>query len=232
MNAYELADEFRSNAPASEIFDWCHKSANMLRQQADTAKEQGIVNRALMERILELEKEKAELEKQLKLADDEVKRLNNALYDKSEKQSEPVAWVYLENWLSGDYYPDDCFAQNQTANSVPLYTTPQTKPLSDEEILVAHVPLMAWEVFSSSLFRLENNEITNDEFIKRCYEVVKARCNHPQPDYTQSNTQLHPQTKPLSDEELNDFINEHCEDTFEDRFNLLKAFERKVREKK
>jgi hypothetical protein len=107
--------------------------------------------------------------------------------------NEPVAWMRGDDWF------EDARCYEPKEGDIPLYTHP-AKTLTDEEP-VAHVPLMAWEVFSSSLFMLEDNEITNDEFIKRCYEVVKARCNHPQPDYTQFNTQSHP-FKTLTNEEI------------------------------
>jgi len=116
--------------------------------------------------------------------------------------NEPVAWTTdkldTNEWEEGDYQIT-VTKEKWSKKQIPLYTHPM-RELTDE-VLVAHVPLMAWEVFSSSLFILENNEITNDEFIKRCYEVVKARCNHPQPDYTQFNTQVHP-FKTLTDEEI------------------------------
>ncbi len=111
--------------------------------------------------------------------------------------NEPVAWMTKDDFENNRWTVAKVRYEKKYDYSIPLYTHP-AKTLTDEE-LVAHVPLMAWEVFSSSLFRLEDNEITNDEFIKRCYEVVKARCNHPQPDYTQFNTQVHP-FKTLTDE--------------------------------
>jgi site-specific recombinase len=60
MNAYEWSHKLYKTGwivPLKETE--LMEVADMLRQQADTAKEQGIVNRALMERILELEKELA-----------------------------------------------------------------------------------------------------------------------------------------------------------------------------
>ncbi len=104
-----------------------------------------------------------------------------------------------------------------------IKVTKEQAELTDEEILVAYIPLIAWEVFSSSLFRLENKEITNDEFIKRCYEVVKARCNHRQPDYTQNNTQSHP-VKDLTDEEIAE-IAMQCSDMDEYGNSQLKDYE-------
>ena len=112
MNAYELADYLDNNVEAMLISEqpYIDNAANMLRQQAD--------------KIAELEKLVAEMK-----------------YEKSsgvyEKQSEPVAWMYqnasgemkmlgntrLEEWVT-----------KFGCKEIPLYTTPQTKPLSDEEI--------------------------------------------------------------------------------------------------
>jgi len=83
--------------------------------------------------------------------------------------NEPVAWMDKETgcfvYSQYDYEDLDEYGKD---GLIPLYTAEQLHPaktLTDEE-LVAHVPLFAWEVFSSSLFMLEDNEITNDEFIK------------------------------------------------------------------
>jgi hypothetical protein len=44
--------------------------------------------------------------------------------EQAEKQ-EPVAWVYLENWGSGKFWPDDCFSENNASPEMtPLYTAP------------------------------------------------------------------------------------------------------------
>ena len=93
-----------------------HKCVEISKEQAD--------------RIAELEKESANLEHSLK---------NALIFIDNAKQSEPVAWM--------DKYGNVCtniqkkmYAGNITAqynydlNDIPLYTTPQTKPLSDEEI--------------------------------------------------------------------------------------------------
>ena len=120
MNPYELAGRLlekklyliQEGVNSSYLED----ASNMLRQQAD--------------RIAELEKESANLEHSLK---------NALIFIDNAKQSEPVAWM--------DKYGNVCtniqkkmYAGNITAqynydlNDIPLYTTPQTKPLSDEEI--------------------------------------------------------------------------------------------------
>jgi len=43
--------------------------------------------------------------------------------EQAEKQ-EPVAWVDLENWLTGTAWPDDVFSEKQLNGWTPLYTTP------------------------------------------------------------------------------------------------------------
>jgi hypothetical protein len=58
-----------------------------------------------------------------------------------EKQSEPVAWVYQTKNVDGEPYltnvslkPLFGLVTRYGYKEIPLYTTPQTKPLSDEEI--------------------------------------------------------------------------------------------------
>ena len=67
----------------------------------------------------------AELEKDLHMIERHYERLCT-----QKKQSEPVAWAYYDDWnnlkLAQTMPPDP--------NMFPLYTTPQTKRLSDEEI--------------------------------------------------------------------------------------------------
>ena len=89
-------------------------AANMLRQQAD--------------RIAELEKESANLEDSLK---------NALIFIDNAKQSEPVAWIKQGKYgypmlvFNGVFKYDSIVVKQP---DIPLYTTPQTKPLSDEEI--------------------------------------------------------------------------------------------------
>ena len=47
--------------------------------------------------------------------------------------NEPVAWVYLEKWMAGIAYPDECFSDEELKGTLPLYTHP-AKTLTDEEI--------------------------------------------------------------------------------------------------
>ena len=46
--------------------------------------------------------------------------------------NEPVAWVYLEKWMAGIAYPDECFSDEELKGTLPLYTHPAD--LTDEEI--------------------------------------------------------------------------------------------------
>jgi hypothetical protein len=78
--------------------------ANMLRQQAD--------------RIAELEKC--------------LFQMQNACIDLTEQSAEPVAWIDPKEL---DMDVSTTVTKNkQFDTDIPLYTTPQTKPLSDEEI--------------------------------------------------------------------------------------------------
>jgi hypothetical protein len=112
MNAYELADDLEgwsddwlSSGNKKNVFK---KHAKMLRQQAD--------------RIAELSKNVDELEEELLKA--------------THPNSEPVAW------FDGEYYvcPELGYEYTITEQHpkdlgwIPLYTTPQIKELSDEEI--------------------------------------------------------------------------------------------------
>ena len=136
MNAYELAEDLES-------YDWYYEhevtgsdgytqtiktcnteyvwdAANMLRQQAD--------------RIAELEKlveEYEELEQNYMKA---IQRLQSRI---KENQSEPVALIKQGKYgypmlvFNGVFKYDSIVVKQP---DIPLYTTPQTKPLSDEEI--------------------------------------------------------------------------------------------------
>ena len=115
MSAYDLADEFKNrNWDEVDCVLWCEKSANMLRQQAD--------------RI-------AELEKLVHQRFDDGKRLG-VLETEDKFKSPPCAWMIKTNdgkklMLYGEEQPPKFEGEVQY---IPLYTTPQTKPLSDEKI--------------------------------------------------------------------------------------------------
>ena len=114
MNAYELADYLDNNVEAMLFTEQPHldNAANMLRQQADriTELEAEISNRTWVRKLLT-----------------------------EEKQSEPVAWIKQGKYgypmlvFNGVFKYDSIVVKQP---DIPLYTTPQTKPLSDEEIAV------------------------------------------------------------------------------------------------
>ena len=58
--------------------------------------------------------------------------------EQAEKR-DPVAWVLLENWKSGKFWANDCFAEtSESPEMSPLYTAPPPQKewvgLTDEEI--------------------------------------------------------------------------------------------------
>jgi hypothetical protein len=113
MNAYELIEELEERYLQGCIYQ---DAANMLRQQAD--------------RIAELEKQVVIWEKATMDA-----RIKGAV----ENQNKPVAWFMKANdpdLTCPNYLTMDKPTRQQKVshNAIPLYTTPQTKPLSDEEI--------------------------------------------------------------------------------------------------
>jgi hypothetical protein len=132
--AYELADKLEKSKAWLDSLNTQYKNgfgkycllpndvANMLRQQAD--------------RIAELEKEAEDWEKATKWM--EMTR------QVPEKQSEPVAWLIKTDQENGGdvVFPEELNEitkfykdENWEYTLIPLYTTPQTKPLSDEEII-------------------------------------------------------------------------------------------------
>ena len=129
MNAYELANELEINAEFP--LDDRHRGADMLRQQAD--------------RIAELEKAYAELHH---------KALELGLKNPNKQTSvEPVAW------FDGKYYvcPELGYENTITTEHpkdlgwFPLYTTPQTKSLTHEEIQKLWNPMPDTKVYVRDL---------------------------------------------------------------------------------
>ena len=62
-----------------------------------------------------------------------IKALRTAL---AQPEQEPVAWVDLDCWLHGDFWPDDCFSDEAQEGYTPLYTAPPQREwqgLTDEE---------------------------------------------------------------------------------------------------
>ena len=112
----------------------------MLRQQAD--------------RIAELEKEK-------------IRAYGNGFEDGQKSlttNAEPVAWAVYDHEF-------ECyrFFHLKEENSIPLYTTPQTKPLSDEEIVEIYKSVkqdkdLTWEEWC----------ITWEEWCKEQIEFARA----------------------------------------------------------
>ena len=107
MNAYELANELNQYKGIAT-----KQASDMLRQQAD--------------RIAELEKE---LNEHFKDGFESGKIEGwKAHKFHTQTNAEPVAWL-INGYLSDEY-----FRTSELDEIEPLYTTPQTKPLSDEEI--------------------------------------------------------------------------------------------------
>ena len=92
----------------------------------------------LLDRIAELEKQSKDMQERMIISEEELNHMRSffgcdpAYYGM--KQSEPVAWMYVNN-------DGEC---EEISYGVPyiqdpdiqlLYTTPQTKPLSDEEMM-------------------------------------------------------------------------------------------------
>lgn len=119
MNAYKLADQldnvkYQNGAKPFGIY------ANMFRQQADRIAE---LEKIIFDRNVDLAKtinRIAELEKKCKWYDDTC-RLST-----DQQSAEPFIWLKQDfdgEWI--EVHPN---------KGIPLYTTPQIKELSDEEI--------------------------------------------------------------------------------------------------
>ena len=105
MNAYELA-EIMEIHDGSLVWEHGLDIANMLRQQAD--------------RIAELEKC--------------LFQMQNACIDLTQKSAEPVAWMSPDVLPLTHIIKAIVRREQDKQHSIPLYTTPQIKELSDEEI--------------------------------------------------------------------------------------------------
>jgi len=151
MNAYELADIVDRWA-YKESAEYLTDAANMLRQQADRIAElenalsryelrdlehtthiatlenqldkcshhEAMAHQGYMERIAELSKNVDELEEELLKA--------------PQTNAKPVAWIG-NNELQFGFTDTRVTNEKESWDDIPLYTTPQTKPLSDEEII-------------------------------------------------------------------------------------------------
>ena len=134
MNAYEIAkelSEFMTEDKYTDLDKTIFKTCNMLRQQADELeafklnfyntgytlqlRDKDETIRQQADRIAELEKSHIELEKGI-------------VADLNQRQSaKPVAWMdYLEH--------SNVYDLNVSGRGIPLYTAPQIKQLSDEEL--------------------------------------------------------------------------------------------------
>lgn len=129
MNAYELADALQKDGLNNDNHGLFSKRIqNMLRQQADELKACKIHDRRGWEYAEELEQERR---KQA----DRIAKLEYEISFKSwlqTKQSEPVAWMQMHY---KDNIPTKFSPVKVWEDDIPLYTTPQTKPLSNEEII-------------------------------------------------------------------------------------------------
>ena len=155
MNAYEIADELDGRLD--------HKAANMLRQQADRIAElekeadrlsnhADELRKVHADRIAELEKELKRTKFAWNLAENEIENKDRRIKDLTiklntkaikvaelEKSAEPVAWIKKDTLIFlGNYEFGSITVQVQKQKDdefdIPLYTTPQIKELSDEEI--------------------------------------------------------------------------------------------------
>ncbi len=118
LNGYELADELQETEPYySTDYKLFDKAAAMLRQQAD--------------RI-------AELEKLVHQRFDDGKRLGVIETEDRLKQQSVEPFIWLKQDFDGEWI------EVHPNKGIPLYTTPQIKELSDEEI-----NLVIWESYQS-----------------------------------------------------------------------------------
>ncbi len=122
MNAKELADIVDKWA-YKESAEYLTDAANMLRQQADKLKKYELRNQEQIKRIAELEEANGRLVDLVQLLREEVNKLRQS--------AEPVAWMEIEY---GGFTEYKVWREPVSSKSIPLYTTPQIKELSDEEI--------------------------------------------------------------------------------------------------
>ena len=143
MNAYELATTLDCSSSDMEygyaVTDWklLSDAANMLRHQADQLKASELHEKRGWLYAEELEQERkrqadriAELEKEIQnLHMDEMVRIGQEI------DAEPVAWINEDNFLLGDVLNSAMYRTKPTEEfTIPLYTTPQTKPLHEDII--------------------------------------------------------------------------------------------------
>jgi hypothetical protein len=155
MNAYELADIIEEDMEDGFGMGFLKDAVSMIRKQADRIAElekeadrlsnhANELRKIHANRIAELEKDLAlktrdrdvfrdftlayekRIEELEKLEQDFIRVIKQTNPNKPQtKQSEPVAWMSPDGKVS---------TTEGMLFHIPLYTTPQTKPLSDEEI--------------------------------------------------------------------------------------------------
>ena len=138
MNAYELADKLDWHWDNDCRSPAISKSADMLRQQAD--------------RIAELEGEVSHLKHINKNWSISEGLALQRIAELEKQCSEPVAWLWIHNGttmnalLRNPAYDERSKEHwaKKGWTSKPLYTTPQIKELSDEEIHKAEYQFMDW----------------------------------------------------------------------------------------
>ena len=87
----------------------------------------------------------------------EAANMIRRLVEELDKQGEPVAWMssieWRKNHLMSKAQYESCASKNKVDFDIPLYTTPQIKPLSDEEII------NIWEKtnYESKYYEASNN---------------------------------------------------------------------------
>jgi hypothetical protein len=135
MNAYKLADELERIGCTT--YCRCEETIPMLRQQADRIAELEHMNKnwqlsetMAYNRISDLERKAKAFEQSCRVATTQIKALQAEL----ETNAKPVAWMYKVNGVhtfwNSERPPEDAYDEGTL---IPLYTTPQTKPLSDAE---------------------------------------------------------------------------------------------------
>lgn len=58
------------------------------------------------------------------------------------EQQEPVAWVHFESWVTGKYWPDDCFSALPVDGWHPLYTSPPAGARTEDGCSAASKPFV------------------------------------------------------------------------------------------
>jgi len=161
MNAYELANkaEDLKTGEYGYVDGWMDEAADMLRQQEDLLQQHEKHNLELQEIIKNQKDRIAELEKTIQDGIQAFGKVQDQMLDSKfafprwskekemfdswvshEKQSvEPVAWIKKDTLIFlGNYEFGSITIQVQKQKDdefdIPLYTTPQIKELSDEEI--------------------------------------------------------------------------------------------------